>query len=265
MTASAKRPGSPSGSPQIARTSSSNWLTAQASIVQWPELCGRGASSLTRSRPSRVTNISTASRPDQPELARDPLGERLRLLGERRGDRRRRHGPGQDVALVPVLDRRVAGHGAVLAAGGDHRDLAGEVDPRLGDRRRAAEARPGGGRVVIRAKRELALAVVAEARGLEDDRALQPRPAPRPGRRHCGYGAPGGGRDARSVEKRLLAQAILADREHCGRRAHRHAPGEPGERLDRQVLELDRDHVDRAGRTARAPRGRHRRRRSPGW
>ena len=32
-------------------------------MVQWPELCGRGASSFTSTSPSRVTNISTASRP----------------------------------------------------------------------------------------------------------------------------------------------------------------------------------------------------------
>ena len=32
----------------------SNWLEAQASMLKWPELCGRGATSLTRSPPERV-------------------------------------------------------------------------------------------------------------------------------------------------------------------------------------------------------------------
>ena len=41
----------PSGRPQIARTSCSNWLVAQASIVQCPELCGRGAISLASTLP----------------------------------------------------------------------------------------------------------------------------------------------------------------------------------------------------------------------
>ena len=36
---------------------------AQASIVQWPELCGRGAISLPRRRPSGSTNISSATIP----------------------------------------------------------------------------------------------------------------------------------------------------------------------------------------------------------
>jgi hypothetical protein len=53
----------PSGRPQIARTSCSNWLVAQASIVQWPELCGRGAISLASTLPSLVTNISSATSP----------------------------------------------------------------------------------------------------------------------------------------------------------------------------------------------------------
>ena len=35
-----------------ARTCCSNWLVTQASNVRWPELCGRGASSLTSSSPS---------------------------------------------------------------------------------------------------------------------------------------------------------------------------------------------------------------------
>ena len=45
---------SPSGSPQIARTCCSNCEVRAPSIVQWPELCTRGATSLTirRSAPS---------------------------------------------------------------------------------------------------------------------------------------------------------------------------------------------------------------------
>ena len=34
--------------PATARSCCSNWLVTQASIVWWPELCGRGAISLTR-------------------------------------------------------------------------------------------------------------------------------------------------------------------------------------------------------------------------
>ena len=52
----------PSPSPHTARICCSYWLVMLASSVQWPLLCGRGASSLTSSSPS-TTNISTASTP----------------------------------------------------------------------------------------------------------------------------------------------------------------------------------------------------------
>jgi hypothetical protein len=47
ITASLCRLVSPSGQPEIALTWFSNWLTRQASMVQWPELWTRGANSLT--------------------------------------------------------------------------------------------------------------------------------------------------------------------------------------------------------------------------
>ena len=53
----------PNGSPQTARTCCSNWLVTQPSIVQCPELCGRGASSLMINLPSPLRNISTARSP----------------------------------------------------------------------------------------------------------------------------------------------------------------------------------------------------------
>ena len=101
------RLGSPSGRPQTARTCCSNWLTAQASMVQWPELCGRGASSLTSSRPSRVRNISTASSPTSSSARGDPLGHRHRLARQRpAGSRAGAIGHVEDVVAMPVLDRR---------------------------------------------------------------------------------------------------------------------------------------------------------------
>ncbi len=47
MRASEWRSVVPSGQPATARMWFSNWLTAQASMVQWPLLCTRGANSLT--------------------------------------------------------------------------------------------------------------------------------------------------------------------------------------------------------------------------
>ena len=115
-----------------------------------------------------------------------------------------------------------------------------------GDARHVAQALPRGLRVGARRQRLLALAVISRARGLEDQR-------PRRGgerRRQLLAGPdrlPGRRRDADAGKERLLAQPVLADRQHRGRGEDRHAPGEPRQRLDRQVLELDRDHVDRAG------------------
>ena len=55
---------SPSARPHTARTCCSNWLVTHASSVQWPLLCGRGASSLT-STSLPTTNISTAHHADE--------------------------------------------------------------------------------------------------------------------------------------------------------------------------------------------------------
>jgi hypothetical protein len=60
----------PSGRPHTARTCCSNWLVSQASIVRWPELCVRGAISLTRTRPFRVTKNSTQATPTTSSAAR---------------------------------------------------------------------------------------------------------------------------------------------------------------------------------------------------
>src|SRR5690606_7466622 len=56
----------PRPSPATARIACSNWDVAQASRVKWPELCGRGASSLTTISPPGRANISTASTPTSP-------------------------------------------------------------------------------------------------------------------------------------------------------------------------------------------------------
>ena len=53
---------SPSGHPSTARRCCSNWLVTEPSIVQWPELCTRGAHSLA-TNPPLVSNSSTASTP----------------------------------------------------------------------------------------------------------------------------------------------------------------------------------------------------------
>ena len=70
---------SPSGRSSTARRCCSNWLVTAPSMVQWPELCGRIASSLTSTRggppaASATSNSSTASTPGDAEPVGDPGG-----------------------------------------------------------------------------------------------------------------------------------------------------------------------------------------------
>ena len=115
-----------SGRPAMARMCSSNWLAGQASIVQWPELCGRGAISFTSTRPSRSTNISTASKPDEIERIRDSPSDRLCLPIDRPRNTRWRQGQVENMVAVAVLDRVEGGIGAILVARRDDADLQRE-------------------------------------------------------------------------------------------------------------------------------------------
>ena len=63
ITASECRSTEASGNPATARICRSNWLAGHPSMVQCPELCGRGAISFASTLPSRSTNISTARTP----------------------------------------------------------------------------------------------------------------------------------------------------------------------------------------------------------
>ena len=66
------------GRPATARICISNWLAGQASIVQWPQLCGRGASSLTRMAPA--SHRRTARRPSaRRDAGRWRCGRRRRV------------------------------------------------------------------------------------------------------------------------------------------------------------------------------------------
>ena len=79
-------PVAPNGRPQTARTCCSNWLVTQPSIVQCPELCGRGASSLMINSPSLCKNISTARSPTSSSLL--PPRRRVREPHSRPGPNR---------------------------------------------------------------------------------------------------------------------------------------------------------------------------------
>ena len=91
------------GRPPRAHASRTGW-PGRRRCVQCPELCGRGASSLTSTPPSRSTNISTASRPDEAEPLRDAYGRcACAEAAVSSGIRAGRQGDVQDVMAVPVL------------------------------------------------------------------------------------------------------------------------------------------------------------------
>ena len=76
--------GAPSGRSSTARRWFSNWLVTAPSWVQWPVLCGRIASSLTSTRPSRGLEQLDREHAGDAELARDRHRDLLGLDGERR-------------------------------------------------------------------------------------------------------------------------------------------------------------------------------------
>ena len=77
---------------------------------------------------------------------------------------------------VIVLDHVEADDVTVGAARSDDRDLALERYERFEDRRPAPQARPGRVEIIAAADDRLALAVVAEAAGLQHRRAPELRP-----------------------------------------------------------------------------------------
>ena len=168
----------PSGRPQTARSCCSNWLVTEASNVRCPELCGRGASSLTsRRRRASGRTRRTARRPRRAPRA-TPAASRTTSRADALADPRRRHRHVEDVMAVAFSIGPPVDEGAVEAARRDHRDLALEIDEGLEDRRAAppacchASAASAGERDAI-----LALAVVAKARRLQDGGAAELREA----------------------------------------------------------------------------------------
>ncbi len=222
----------------------------QASIVQWPELCGRGANSLTSSVPSRRHEHLDGQHADQVERACDPPADRRGLFGQRRCDRRRCDRSPQDVVLVDVLDRHVDGHRAIDAAGDNHRDFLIEIDPAFEDTGAlaggAGHRLPGAGKIGRLADRHLTLAVVAVARRLEHRRPadVRQRRRQRLWRRDR---PPRCRRHAAAVEEGLLDEPVLAGGEDGGTGAQRHQLVDDGGGAGGNVLELVGDDVDGGG------------------
>ncbi len=147
------------------------------------------------------------------------------------------------MVAVRVLDGAVVRERPVEATGGDDRELEDEIDHPLEDRRLVADERPHAIELGRLGDAVLALAVVAEGRGLEDRR--HPHPLDRGGelveradrleRRD---------RESLQPEERLFAGALLRDVQRVAAGAHRHDLGGGIGGGGRDVLELEGDHVD---------------------
>ena len=158
----------PRGKPQSARTCCSNWQTVAASMVRCPELCGRGAISLTSKRPpGRQEELDTKDA-DRPQRLGHGQGQRAGLESDDRSHGGRHHRRVQDVPLMVVQADRIGHRVAVLPASHDHRDLGGELDPALGHAGDPAQAGPRGGRLGRLRDQHLPLAVVPRAGGFQD-------------------------------------------------------------------------------------------------
>jgi hypothetical protein len=152
----------------------------------------------------------------------------------------------QDAVAVAVLHRLVTADTAVRRARGDHRDLEREIDEALQHRALALHGRPGLRRIVRLADHRLPLAVIAEARGLQHRRPAQPLQR-RLKLLDMGDLGPGGGLDAHLVQEGLLQGAVLGDLQGVAAGTDGDQAGEKIHRLDRDILELQRHHVDGGG------------------
>jgi hypothetical protein len=144
---------------------------------------------------------------------------------------------GQDAVAVQIAKRREAHQRvAAMTACQHHADLQREVEAALEHAAHATELAPGHGQLLAPLHAALALAVVAELRRLQD--AGQQRSG---GCRQRGVAVDDRVRRTRHAtahEQRLLEGAILAGgHRRCGWR-HRHARGQPLQRLRRHVFEF---------------------------
>ena len=230
MAAGDSAAGEPSGSPQIARTCCSNWEVAAPSIVQWPLLWTRGASSLTRSEPSASRNSSAVSVPHRSiaSASRSPMAVARSATSALTG------AGATDSTRIPASWRlRAIGNGAVcpwtsrastIDSSHLERQLALDEQRRA---RRPAEPRPGVVQLRDVGDPELPAPVVAADRQLEPERQAE-LPGGRARRLRRADLAPRRDADARRFHEPALGEPVLGDGQRAVPGAHR----QPG--LDRR-------------------------------
>ena len=117
----------------------------------------------------------------------------------------------------------------------------------------ASAAKAGGSSSGV-AQQRLALAVIAEPRGLQHRRQAERAPPPRPARPGCPPAAQGAVGTPAPLRKLFSATRSWLIAQHRGRRPHRLQRGQQVQPLGADVLELEGDHVDRGGEGAQRGR-----------
>ena len=180
------------------------------------------------------------------EFGRDPFGQRGGFVGlgedcRGRGD----GGVAEDGVAVGVERWIVARDAAVEAAGDQDRELVVEGYERF-EHRGAADRVPRGLRGVGRVDLDLALAVVAEAGGLQHGGGTDRRQASAQAVEAVDCG-PGRWTAADALHEAFFADPLLRDAECARAWVDGDALGEPFHGLDRDVLELVGDDVAGVG------------------
>ena len=217
-----------------------------ASIVKCPELCGRGAISLTRRASIRGQKELDRQDADRAQRLRDASARRMRFLGDDRPDPAGMTVGVEDVAVVTVHGDRIANGLAVNAASHDHRELSGEIDHAPPPHGAPAQARPRRRLRHFRFDQNLSLAVIARRGGLQDQRQAELRrrswssASLRTGRQGvCGMSCAG--------QKLLFAKPILADPGRLPAGANHPAARQPAQCGGRNVFELNGDRARALG------------------
>src|SRR5439155_3016239 len=176
----------------------------------------------------------------------DLLGDGTRVCSQRIGYRGRRPREFQDVIAVFVFCDVVTFDLTVRRTRGDHGNLALEWNEGFEDRGFGAEVCPDLSRVVAFANDRLALAVIAEAAGLDHGGKADARDCRVQGfnRRHVGIV---GGVDAEPLDEVLFDQPVLRGLQDLLRGQYGTARGQHHGGGGRHVLEFIGDDVDIVG------------------
>ena len=222
ITASAWRAGSPSGQPATARICCSNWRAGAGLDGPVAGIVDAGRDLIDQQRAVLASQtVPPPARRHNPAHRRSSCAMALASSPCARVRRAGHGGAAQDMVLVVILRRIVGRESCHRRPAPRPPSLEGKIDKAFQDRRRALEALERLRRLVRAGDFRLALAVIAEAAGLQDcrgRRAWRTRRAPRPPTTTSKNGAVFRPSDC---DKALFVEAVLGHRQRLGAGTHR--------------------------------------------